>query len=452
MSFNAKQRSITKVLVATALLLSCAQILPSQEQDEYRQRRQAAMKKMEPDSVLILRSDPVGRGSSPFRPDNNFYYLTGISRAGTSLVLSTKESSAPGRTGRRAGTSREILFIPSSRRGTDGEESRPEGFSSIRVAAEFENYLERTLLGDTSLIYFDYQHSRSLSVPLTADEILLKAARDRGASFTVKPASAILSPLRRVKSESEIELLKQAIDITAAAQREVMRAARPGMWEYQLQSVIEHVFSMNGARRPGFSTIVGSGSNSCILHWSENTRQAESGDLVVLDIGAEFEMYTADITRTIPINGKFTRRQREIYEIVLKANQEAIGMIAPGVEMRDVSDKVREILAEGLVGLDLIKDIGELRRYYYHGLSHPIGLQVHDVGGLGVLEPGMVITIEPGIYIREEGMGVRIEDDVLVTENGRVVLTDGAPRTVVEVEGMMQEEGIDFTRYLISRR
>jgi Xaa-Pro aminopeptidase len=188
------------------------------------------------------------------------------------------------------------------------------------------------------------------------------------------------------------------------------------------------------------------------LHWSENTRQTESGDLIVLDIGAEFDMYTADITRTIPVNGKFSDRQKKIYEIVLKANQEAIGMIAPGVEMNDVSDRVREILAEGLVGLELIKDISELRRYYYHGLSHPIGLQVHDVGGLGVLEPGMVITIEPGIYVREEGMGVRIEDDVLVTDEGHVVLTDGAPRTVAEVESMMGEEGIDFSRYVITNR
>jgi Xaa-Pro aminopeptidase len=174
-----------------------------------------------------------------------------------------------------------------------------------------------------------------------------------------------------------------------------------------------------------------------------------AGDVAVLDIGAEYRMYTADITRTIPISGAFTKRQREIYEIVLKANQTAIDMVAPGVSMRDVSEKVDDVLTDGLVKLGLIKDKSQLRQYYYHGLSHSIGLQVHDVGGLGQLEPGMVITIEPGLYLRGEGLGVRIEDDVLVTESGHMVLTAGAPKAVEDVERLMKEDGLDFSRYLI---
>jgi Xaa-Pro aminopeptidase len=257
-----------------------------------------------------------------------------------------------------------------------------------------------------------------------------------------------------VKSPDEIATLKIAAEITAAAEREAMRSAKPGMFEYQIQSVIEHVFSVNGAVRPGFSTIVGSGKNSCILHWSTNTRKTEPGDVVVMDIGAEYEMYTADITRTIPISGTFTRRQRDVYDVVLKANQEAIAMVAPGVNMADINAKVNDVLAEGLIALGLIKDKSGLRQYYTHGLSHSIGLQVHDLGGantVGVLKPGMVITIEPGLYIPAENLGVRIEDDVVVTETGHEVITSGAPKSVAEVEKLMKEPGMDFSRYLIRK-
>jgi Xaa-Pro aminopeptidase len=227
------------------------------------------------------------------------------------------------------------------------------------------------------------------------------------------------------------------------------------MFEYQIQSIIEHVFSVNGAARPGFSTIVGSGRNSCILHWSTNNRKTEPGDLVVMDIGAEYEMYTADITRTVPISGTFSKRQRDVYEVVLKANEEAIAMVAPGVNMSDINARVNDVLAEGLIALGLIKDKSGLRQYYTHGLSHSVGLQVHDLGGantVGVLKPGMVITIEPGLYIPAESLGVRIEDDVVVTETGHEVITSGAPKSVAEVERLMKEPGMDFSRYLVNRK
>jgi Xaa-Pro aminopeptidase len=270
----------------------------------------------------------------------------------------------------------------------------------------------------------------------------------------VKPASPLFAALRPVKSADEIATLKTAAEITASAQREAMRSAAPGMFEYQIQSIIEHVFTVNGAPRPGFSTIVGSGKNSCILHWSTNDRKTEPGDVVVMDIGAEYNLYTADITRTIPISGTFTKRQRDVYEAVLRANEAAIAMVAPGVNMADVNAKVNDVLTEGLIALGLIKDKSGLRQYYTHGLSHTIGLQVHDLGGantVGVLKPGMVITIEPGLYIPAENLGVRIEDDVLVTESGHDVITAGAPKSVADVEKLMKETGMEFSRYLIKK-
>ena len=370
------------------------------------------------------------------------------------------------------GTASEVLFIappaavqPQGRAGQAPQAPPPApprlekpGFAAVRSSPDFQAFFDSILLSPaTSVVYLDYERSRGLNSLLTADEQLLKQARDRGAMFAVKAASGLVAPLRMIKSPAEIELLKTAAAITAEAQKEIARTARPGLFEYQLQAVIEHVFMVNGARRPGFSTIVGSGPNSCILHWSQNTRQTASGDLVVLDIGAEYDMYTADITRTIPVSGRFTDRQKAVYETVLRANQAAIDMIGPGVKMADINAKVNDILADGLVALGLIKDKSGLRQYYTHGLSHPVGLQVHDViseGGQtlrGTLQAGMVITIEPGLYIREEGLGVRIEDDVLVTETGHEVITAAAPKTVAGVEALMRQEGMDFGRYLVKK-
>ena len=406
----------------------------------------------------------------PFRQDANLYYLTGVNDPGTALILYSAPRggpTAPGGTAApapRSSPPAETLFLqPPARLGAPQRGgpvpaaaaplARP-GFQSVRPAADFQQVFESLLLSTTGAVYLDTQRPRSLSAPLTADDQWVKAARERGASFTLKPASPLLGALRPIKSADEIAALKIAAEITAAAQREAMRSAEPGMFEYQLASVIEHVFRVNGAHGPGFSTIVGSGPNSCILHWSTNSRKTEPGDVVVMDIGALYGMYTADITRTIPISGRFSKRQRDVYDIVLRANEEAIKMIAPGVNMSDVNTKVNDVLADGLTALGLIKDRSGLRQYYTHGLSHSVGLQVHDLGGtltVGVLRPGMVITIEPGLYIPAENLGIRIEDDVVVTETGYEVISAAAPKSVAEVEKLMQEHGVEFSRYLIKK-
>jgi Xaa-Pro aminopeptidase len=444
---------IRKIPALLALALSFFAILaPAQAPEEYQKRRQAIRARMEPNSIMILRARDR-TGEDPFRQDNNLFYLTGIQDPGTSLILYADPAAGePPREPGVFGREKEILFWSAPGAGAAEAQKPPEkpGFEAVRRSADFQAAFERILLGNTQVMYFDYQRSRNLSGPLTADEELLKGARDRGAAFTIKPTAPLIDPLRRIKSAAEIEILKTAAAITAEALKEAMRSAGTGLYEYQLQAIIEYVFSVNGAPRPGFSTIVGSGPNSCILHWSENTRQTKAGDLVVLDVGAEYRMYTADITRTIPIGGTYTKRQRDVYEIVLQANQAAIEMVAPGVEMRDINSRVNSVLSEGLVRLGLIKDPSGLRRYYTHGLSHSIGLQVHDVGALGKLEPGMVVTIEPGLYLPAEGFGIRIEDDVVVTDSGHEVITNGVPKALQEVEGLMKQgSSLNLQRYLI---
>jgi len=444
------------VFLTVFACLVASTMAPAQSPEEFQKRRAAVREKMEPNSVLILRGNAAGEEFTGFRQENYFYYLTGINEPGASLILYS--GAAP--SGRRYGARTETVFVnprntsradwEAQTLGIEGAEKL--GFSDARLSAEFHDSFDRVLMSSPSIIYIDYQRSRSLREPPSADEWLFKLARDKGASFKLMPVGSLVDAMRVIKSPAETDLIKTAAAITAEAHKEAMRTAEPGMYEYQLQSVIEHVFSMNGAQRPGFSSIVGSGRNSCILHWSENSSMMNPGDIVVIDIGAEYNMYTADVTRTIPVDGKFTPRQKEIYEIVLRANEAAIGMVGPEVNMRDINSKVNGIMAEGLIKLNMIKDQSELRRYYFHGLSHPIGLQVHDVGRTGVLKPGMIITIEPGLYVREEGLGVRIEDDVLVTETGHINLTAAVPKSIAEVEKYMSEKGLNYRQYLIRKQ
>ncbi len=258
---------------------------------------------------------------------------------------------------------------------------------------------------------------------------------------------SVLTDLRMNKTSEELDLLKKAIDITSHAHIEVARVARPGMREYELQAVLEYIFMREGAERPGFSSIVGSGENSVILHYSSNRRQMEDGDLVVVDIGASYRGYTADITRTLPVNGSFSEEQRAVYELVLAAQEAGIEAARAGNAFGAAGQAATMVIAEGLMELWLITELHQVRRFFMHGTSHYLGLEVHDVGDYGELAPGQVITVEPGIYIpaaqdidpRWWNIGVRIEDDVLITASDPVVLSARAPKTVAEVEVVMRQ-------------
>jgi Xaa-Pro aminopeptidase len=475
------KRAATRLTALVVVMLAVASMpAAAQTPEEYRKRRDAVRAKMEPGSTLIARS-PAPTGDA-FKQDDTLYYLTGLEEPNVALVLRALPSPPPALP---AGTSLpasllasmrpETLFmappraLPAAVRDPSAPAPKLErpGFELVASYEDLQATLDQILMragsagraaagtpappGGASIIYLDYARSRRLSDPLTPDEEWLKRGRDRGLTFTIAPVAPLVAPLRAVKSAQEIDLVRTAVAITAAAQREAMRAAAPGMYEYQLQSIIEHVFSINGATRTAFATNVGSGPNGIILHWSENSRQTRSGDMVVMDIGAEYQRYAADITRTIPVSGTFTPRQKAIYETVLRANEAAIEMIAPGVRMRDINAKVDEVLGQGLIALGLITDVKDLRKYYTHGLSHGVGLAVHDMSA-AVLEPGVILTIEPGLYVPEEQTGVRIEDTVLVTATGREVLSAGAPKKVAEVEALMKERGIDYSRYLVGRQ
>ncbi|MFQ5889030.1 MAG: aminopeptidase P N-terminal domain-containing protein [Gemmatimonadota bacterium] len=259
-----------------------------------------------------------------------------------------------------------------------------------------------------------------------------------------------LDALRAVKTDEELALLRRAIDITVEAHREAMRSIEPGMHEYEVEALVEYIFRRNGAEHPGFPSIIGSGENSVILHYETNRRRMEAADMVVIDIGAEYHGYSADVTRTVPVDGVFSPEQRSIYELVLRAQEKALGAARAGRSFNAPHAAARKVLLEGMRELGLVSKEEELGRFFMHGTSHYVGLYVHDVGSYGKLEPGNVITVEPGIYIAAApdidpkwwNIGVRIEDDVLVTEGDPVVLSASAPRTVAEIEALMREKGL----------
>lgn len=256
-----------------------------------------------------------------------------------------------------------------------------------------------------------------------------------------------MAELREQKLPEELVLMRKAIAITCEAERTLMRALAPGMTEYQAEAVVQYVFTASGAEHEGYPSILGGGAHSCVLHYETNRAALKAGDLLVSDVGAEYHGYTADVTRTLPVSGTFSPEQRTIYELELQAQEAGIAQVRAGNAFHAPHLAATTVIAEGLVRLGIIQDPGEVKRYFVHGTSHYLGLDVHDAGRYGPLRPGQVITVEPGIYIPEGSpcdpkwwnIGVRIEDDVLVTTGDPEVLSACVPKTVAEVEALMAQ-------------
>ena len=410
-------------------------------------RRAAALELMPDSSVAVLQTAKVKTRSNDvtyeYRQDSNFYYLTGITDPGSVLVLSKSGVNSD------SGRVEELLFVPRrlpragawEKEAFSADEAQRElGFEVVKPASVLPTELNGILNGK-KVLFYSSAGIEFLYEPVTNERFFIgqktkKALRKKHPGLKVKSPSKILAMLRQTKSPRELALLRKAIDITCEAHLEAMRNARPGMYEYELEAIIEYVFKRNGAEYPAFPSIVGSGPNATILHYSQNRRKTERGDLVVMDIGAEYHGYSADVTRTIPISGEFTAKQREIYEIVLRAQNEAIAAVKPGVPFREIHKVAKKVIADAGYG-----------KYFIHGTSHFLGLDTHDVGARDTLAVGMVLTVEPGIYIRETedidpgywNIGVRIEDDVLVTETGHEILSTKAPRRVEEIEKLIRE-------------
>jgi Xaa-Pro aminopeptidase len=360
-----------------------------------------------------------------FRQNNTFFYFTeletqdawlvivaGSEAAGTTLFLPTRNPAQERWTGRRLGPDSTAARLSGIAR-VMPTDSLDRVFSAIRVHAPGPVYAPLD--------------------PTTRDESRLKELLFAGRD--VRNLRPVVDSLRLVKDADELARLRRAVDISALGHVAAIEATRPGMWEYEIEAVVEASFRRNGADRLGYPSIVGSGPNSTTLHYDVSRRQTRDGDLVVMDAGAEWGQYTADVTRTFPVNGKFTSRQKAIYDLVLATQQAAFDSTRPGTTMGQLNRIAREYMRahSGTLCGDQTCDA-----YFIHGLGHWLGMDVHDAGDYSTpLKPGIVLTLEPGIYLPEEALGVRIEDDVLVTPTGAEWLSAKAPKTTAEIERLM---------------
>jgi Xaa-Pro aminopeptidase len=430
--------------------------------DQFVSRRQQLIEKMPSGSIAIIPAAQMKQRNSdveyPFRQDSNFYYLTGFNEPDAVLLLMP---------GRLAGES--VVFCRNRDKLMEiwnGYRAGPEGvvadyaINEAHPIDEIDDVLP-TLLNGISRIYYSIgQHDEfDRQIRQWLNSIRSKVRQGAVAPSELVTLDLLLNEMRLIKSDAEKEMMRQAGEISAQGHIKAMQLCKPGMMEYQLEGEILHHFAMNGCRQPAYSTIVGGGANACILHYVENDQVLQDGDLVLIDAGCELDHYAGDITRTFPVNGCFSAEQKAIYQLVLDAQEACIALAKPGVLWDAVHEESIRVLTQGLLDLGLLQgtlenqiDAGGYREFYMHRIGHWLGMDVHDVGDYKVegewrpLEPGMVMTVEPGIYIapdndqveaRWRGIGIRIEDDVLITEQGCEILTASVPKAIDEIEALM---------------
>ncbi len=437
------------------------------QQNEYLARRQAIFNKMSDQSVCLMMAAQEKTRSNDteylFRQNSDFFYLTGFNEPDACLLLIKTSPQA----------CESILFCRSKdklaeiwngrRSGPDAAKDQLQMTQAYSITELNEHLPE--LLNNKQTVYWTQGEDK------VADEAIFSAVqsiRNKG-KFASAPTQfidlrPIIHELRLIKSEAELKLMQQAADISCDAHIRAMKSSQPGKFEYQLEADILHEFAYQGARFAAYNSIVAGGDNACILHYTENSDELKSGDLVLIDAGCELHGYAADITRTFPVNGQFTADQASLYQLVLDAQEAALASFKPGQTLVSATQIAVNVITQGLIDLGILTGSLEentqaqgdqpaaFRQFFMHGLSHWLGLDVHDVGAYKlngqdrVLEPGMVITVEPGLYISQDalnvdekwrGIGIRIEDNIVITETGYLNLTQAAPKTIKQIEATM---------------
>lgn len=413
----------------------------------YTNNRNQVLKAMSPQSFAVFFSGiaPLSTADEqyPFEVNRNFYYLTGLEQEDVVLVLF-----------KGAGLEKALLFIEPvdpvqalwvGAGFTKEEAIQISGITDIYDRKDFEAVLSRYLqdsraaiFGALNYLYLDLERRDVRHMPTLANQFGLMMG-DKYPNLMIANIHPQLAELRSIKQPQEVALMQQAIAITKTGIEALYKASKPGMKEHQLEAHYNFVLNQHGVH-PSFGTIAAQGSNATILHYRKNNALIEDNQLVLFDLGVQYEMYCSDITRTFPVNGRFTARQKAYYEIVLEANKRSIEFLKPGVTFKEWNDFGKKILAEGLIKLGKIKDESEVTKYYYHSLGHFLGLDVHDVGNYTKpFEVNQVLTVEPGLYIADEGIGIRIEDNVLITTDGRINLSQSIIKEVSDIEAFMKK-------------
>jgi Xaa-Pro aminopeptidase len=427
-----------------SLLIFQATLYAGEDQSFFADRRNALMKKIE-GSIAVLQGAPSPRAYTSFRQDNNFYYLTGVEIPNALLILDGSRQSS-------------ILFLPLQSEkakqwegphlGPGPDACRETGIDEVLEVSQFQKELEKRLR-DSGVVYTPLSpyevaatsrdramvHDRIRQNDSWDGRISREAAfKDKlreslGKSFRVMDLSPILDEMRRVKDSQEIDRLREASRIGAFGLKEAIRYAKPGMVEYQIAALAKFLFVWQGASGEAFSAIAGSGPNSCIIHYDQNDRKMASGDVVLLDFGADFRYYESDITRTFPVSGKFSKEQAAVYQVVLDAQKAAIEAVRPGATFDMLERAAHRVLQQAGYGKPMP-----------HSIGHYIGMSTHDVGKPAPFQAGVALAVEPGVYLPDKNMGIRIEDTVLVTQNGCEILSDGVPKEIADIEKLMAGE------------
>ena len=417
----------------------------------YINNRENYLKKVNSNSISIFVSnDPMPTNADetlPFVQDTNLLYLTGIDQEDTFLILAPNFPDE---------SMREILFIKETseeisiwegNKFTKDEAKKISGIHNVMWNDQFEKVLP-LIVAESDEVYLDKnEHIRSVSQVETAQDRFLKNFKLKFKSCSIKRSYPILSDLRMIKNNIEVEMIKNACKITEKGFRRVLNFINPKVWEYEIEAEFIHEFIRNNSKGFAYQPIIATGINACSLHYNENRSQCNKGELILMDVAAEYANYKSDMTRTVPVDGRFTKRQVEIYNAVLNVKNEATNLLRPGITINEYHKEVGKIMESELIRIKLLdkKDVKNqdpknplFRKYFMHGTSHHLGLDVHDVGNFHIdLNPGNVFTVEPGIYIRDENIGVRIEDNILVGENENINLMKNIPILTEEIENLM---------------
>jgi len=417
------------------------------------QNRKRFAKQLENKSVAVFNSNDImptsADGAHGFIQQTDLLYLSGIDQEESTLVIcpDAKEEKY-----------REILFVKETNpaialweghKYSKDEARAVSGIKSVYWNHEFENVFKPLVFESDNIYLNTNEHLRADGKVETRDARFLRWCRKLFPLHHYRRLAPIMHYLRAVKSKPEVELIKKACSITDKTFRRLLGFIKPGVWEFEIEAEICHEFIRNRSRGPAFQTIVASGADSCTLHYVKNDKQCRDGELVLIDFGAEYANYAADLTRTVPVNGRFSKRQKDVYNAVLKVQKAAIKLLKPGKTIDDFSREVGKTMEAELIRLKLFKaaevkkqsaDQPLYKKYFPHGTSHHLGLDVHDYGNrYRKFEAGMVFTCEPGIYINDEGIGIRIENDILITKDGPLDLTAGVPREAEEIEDLMNK-------------
>ena len=417
----------------------------------FTENRKRFSSKLKTNALAVFNSNDImptsADGSMPFIQNTDIFYLSGIDQE-QSILLIFPDAKNPAH--------REILFLKETsehiaiwegHKYTKPEATAASGIRTIYWLSMFDTVFN-TLMGECELVYLNTnEHTRAVVEVETREARFIKSCKAKYPAHTYQRAAPIMHDLRAIKSKTEIELMQTACNITEKGVRRLLGFVKPGVWEYEIEAELAHEFIRNRSRGFAYGPIIASGPSACVLHYVENNKQCKAGDVILLDVAAEYGNYASDLTRCLPVGGKFSKRQKAVYNAVLRVMKAATAMLKPGNKIDSYHEAVGKLMEEELIKLKLLKssDVKKqdpafpaYKKYFMHGTSHPLGLDVHDVMRRErPFQEGMVFTCEPGIYIPEEGLGIRLENDILITKKGPLDLMKNIPIEAEEIEDLM---------------